>query len=107
MAEWNVDRLCAAILRRSKQLESRINEIKRYKIERSPFYKTEHDECIGALQVNIQLENSVSLISRASLIAKLKEMQKEKPIENSEMFDFDNVIKGYQLELADKLKELE
>jgi len=107
VSEWNVDRACAAIIRRSNQLESRINEIKKYKIERSPLYKYEHDECIGALQVNIQLENSISLASKARLVEKLKELLKEEPIEDSAMFDFDYVKKGYQQELHNKLKDLE
>lgn len=101
---WDTESINRAIFSRSRQLENRNNEILKHKLKRSPFYKNEYDENLGALQVNIQFENSISLESRASFLAKLREMEHEEPFEESTMFDYESVKRGWRQEIRLKLK---
>jgi len=57
--------------------------------------------------VNIQFENSISLESRASFLAKLKEMEHEEPFEESTMFDYESVKRGWRQEIRLTLKSYE
>ena len=104
---WDTESMNRAIFSRSRQLENRNNEILKYKLKKSPFYKKEHDENLGALQVNIQFENSISLNSRASFLAKLKELEHEEPFEESTMFDYESVKRGWKQEIRLKLESYE
>jgi hypothetical protein len=76
----------------------------KYKIKRSPFYEREYDENLGALQVNIQFENDISLKSKEAYIAKLKVLKKEKPFKETSMFNYENVLRGWEQEINMKLE---
>lgn len=103
---WDTESTNRAIFFRSSQLEDRNNNILKNKLKISHFYKSEYDENLGALQVNAQLQNSSSLESKASFVAKLKEMKKEIPFEENTMFDYDSVKRGWIQEITMKLRSL-
>jgi hypothetical protein len=104
---WDTDSMNRAIFSRLRQLENRNNEILKYKFKKSPFYKKEYDENLGALQVNIQFENSISLESRVSFLDKLKELKHEKPFEECTMFDYESVKRGWRQEIRLKIGRYE
>ena len=66
--QWDFDSVNQSIRVRIQNLEARLHEIQRYKLQRSESYKKEHDEAIGALYANYILKDHADLVGKFSYV---------------------------------------
>jgi hypothetical protein len=104
-ANWCIETLQAKFQSKQRLIEGDLKRLRNHRNSKDLLVKKSYDEQLGALQAYIVLETTEALLAPELFIHELKRMLEQKPLEERDAYDQENVINGWKGALTELLKE--
>ena len=102
---WDIEGLRRRFASKQRSIETDLDGLRKHKIPHNSSYKSAYDRQLGALEVYMILETTEYLRSPDLFLAKLKDMRDDLPSRNSDEYDQNMVVEGWNGELDRLIKE--